>query len=491
MLNVDALIDATFVAARVRGGAGAVSHIETDAWTDPVKWIEENFYLYDTAELITFHERQRRPLVEALRRNDDGTFVYNTILWSWPKKSAKSSVIAAVCLYILCHQTRASIKLVANDQKQSDSRVGYYLREAIKIATKKERNLGNFKITPSGYRIDNLDNGARCEMLPIDPSGEAGGNDDLIVYSELHGWKSAAHQRMWSEMTISPNKFGYSQRWIDTYAGWIGESPILENLYEMVVKPERRLWDDWEVYTHPAAKMLATWVTQHHLSWQVGESGHAYYAEEEATLTPNENRRMHHNEWVSSVDAFVQPEQWDACKGAIPAFDDKMQVVIGMDAGISSDCFALVGVSRVKDVVYVRFARVWKPPKGGTIDFSEVERAIRDELVKRYNVVQIAYDAHELHDMSTRLTRDGVVWMYRFEQGKSRLIADKLLYDTILGRRIVHSDIPALTEHIKNANALIDKQDHSLRIVKRSDSLKIDAAVALSMAVEELMRLSI
>lgn len=457
---------------------------------DIVAWIEQNFYLYDTEELITFHERQRRPLIEALQRDAGGHFKYNTILWSWPKKSAKSSVIAAVCLYVMSTHPRASIKLVANDQKQADSRVGYYLREAIKIAQKKGHVIGDFKITPSGYHIENQTNGARCEMLPIDPNGEAGGNDDLIVYSELHGWKSAAHQRMWSEMTISPNKFGNSQRWIDTYAGYVGESPILENLYAMTVTNDNRLWDDWEVYAHPAGKILATWVTKHLLPWQTSETGHAYYAEEETTLQPNEYRRMHFNEWVSSVDAFVQPEWWEACKGVIPEFAPTAPVVIGMDAGVSSDYFAIVGVSRLEQTVYVRFVHVWKPPKGGKIDFSEVEKEVR-VLCKQYNVIQIAYDAHELHDMSTRMKRDGVTWMYQFSQGQDRLIADKLLFDTIRNRQIVHNGDAALTEAVTNANAAIDKQDHTLRIVKRADHLKIDPCVALSMANEEAKRLNL
>src|SRR5574338_524011 len=272
-------------------------------------WIEANFYLYDTGQRMTLFPCQRAPLERALARDERGLFVYNTILWSWPKKSAKSCVIAAVADYIAEHTPNASIKLVANDLRQADSRVGFYIRESIRLGQKQGKRQG-IKVTPSGYRID-YPSGARIEMVPIDPSGEAGGNDDLIIYSELWGWKSKAHQRMWSEMTLSPNKFGNSQRWVDTYAGFEGESPILEHLYDVGVRQGERLWPEWEVYENPAAKLLAVWVTKPLFPWQTAD----YYTEQARTLTPNEFRRMHQNQWVSSQEAFIPIEWLDAGKG--------------------------------------------------------------------------------------------------------------------------------------------------------------------------------
>ena len=459
----------------------------------PVEWIEKHFYLYDTEELITFHERQRRPLELAFERDENGWYRYNTVLWSWPKKSAKSSVIAAVCLYILCTKKRASVKLVANDQKQSDSRVGYYLREAIKIAKEKGLDIGPFKITPSGYTIENLSNGARCEMLPIDPSGESGGNDDLIVYSELHGWKSAAHQKMFAEMAHSPNKFGNSQIYVDTYAGYVGESPILEGMYQTgVTEGQQILGDDWEVYANPIARQLSTWVTEHWLPWQTNAEGLAYYESEAKKLTPDEFDRMHRNQWVSSTSAFIPIEWWNACKiETVPPLDKYKEVTVGIDAGVSNDCFGITAVSRNGDIVAVRYAHKWTPPKGGKLQFSnpddkndiEYPEGVLRWLAREFNVIVFGYDPSQLHHLCTSLQSDGVGLFQEITQGKPRLEADKQLYDIIRDRRIVHDGDVDLTQHIKNANQKIDPEDHQLRIVKRADALKIDLAVALSMAV--------
>lgn len=452
----------------------------------PIGWIEKNFYLYDTGNLITLEDCQRRSLIEALSRDPvTNAFKYNTILWSWPKKSAKSSVIAAVADYTADSRMNASIKLVANDLKQADSRVGYYLRESILIGQRHGGRKG-ITVTPSGYKVT-YPNGARVECVPIDPSGEAGGNDDMIVYSELWGWKSKAHQRMWSEMTLSPNKWGNSQRWIDTYAGITGESPILERLYEVGVKQGRQLWPDLEVYANDAAKMLSVWVTKPMFKWQSDE----FYAQEAAQLTPSEFARMHRNQWATSFNALVPIEWWDSCQRELDPMREKHAVVIGLDAAVSNDCFAIVAVSTftrdgVKHV-QVRYCKIWKPPPGGVVSFAEPEAELR-RLMKLYNVVCIAYDPTQMADMVQRLA--GMAWWFKFEQGKSRAIADKRLYDMIRDRHLEHAGEPELRQHILNA-VRKDEDGKTLRIDKRESDKKIDSVIALSMAVDRAMTLQL
>jgi phage terminase large subunit-like protein len=67
---------------------------------------------------------------------------------------------------------------------------------------------------------------------------------------------------------------------------------------------------------------------------------------------------------------------------------------------------------------------------------------------------------------------------------------DKTLYDLIRDRRVSHDGNADLRQHIANANAKLEKdQDSKLRIVKKTQSRKIDLAVALSMACWECLRL--
>lgn len=443
----------------------------------PIDWIEGNFYLYDTGNLMSLYECQRRPLELALERDSDGNLKYNTVLWSWPKKSAKSSVIAAMADYVATHKTNGSVKLVANDLKQADSRVGMYLRENIKLGKKAGKRQG-IDINPSGYKI-RYPNGAIVESVPIDPSGEAGGNDDMIVYSELWGWKSKAHQRMWSEMTLSPTKWGNSQRWIDTYAGITGESPILEQLYDTGVKQGRKVWEDHEVYVNDAAKMLTVWVTKPMLPWQTKE----YYNQERGQLVPSEFNRMHGNQWSTSTQAFMPIEVWDNCQvDRLPDLNGR-SVIVGIDAAVENDCFAVVAISRTGDIPELRYCRIWQPTDGVQVDFVEVEKEVK-RLFAVYNVTEVAYDPYQMASTAQRLG-DLAFWN-PFTQGSPRLIADKRLYDMIINRQIAHTgDYPDMRQHIINADRKPDGEH--LRIVKRTSTGKIDALVAMSMAVDRAM----
>lgn len=462
--------------------AQRISEADQDALTlSPADWIENNFYLYDTGQLMTLFDCQRRPLELALSRDEQGKFRYNTILWSWPKKSAKSSVIAAVADYTASTRIRGSIKLVANDLKQADSRVGMYLRENVKIGQKAGKRDMGIRMTPSGYRSV-YPNGSIIECVPIDPSGEAGGNDDLIVYSELHGWKSKAHQRMWSEMTLSPTKFGNSQRWIDTYAGYEGESPILENLYKIGVLNGTQVWPDLEVYSNEAARMLTVWVTKPMLPWQTNEEGQAYYVEEEAHLTPSEFLRMHRNHWSTSEDVFIPYEWWQGCNAQYEAVKPDEPVILSLDAGVSSDCFAVIMVTRRGNKVQVQYTRKWQPQHGLKLDWKPIEAEIR-RLCNTYNIMELCYDPYQLVDMMGRIRSEESINCREFNQSSPRAIADKRLYDLIRERNVQHDNDADLNSHIKAANRKPEDETR-LRIIKRTPDEKIDLTVALSMAAD-------
>jgi len=79
------------------------------------------------------------------------------------------------------------------------------------------------------------------------------------------------------------------------------------------------------------------------------------------------------------------------------------------------------------------------------------------------------------------MKKEMIARLYTFQQGKMRLLADKTLYDVIRRKGICHTGEVMLREHIQNANAKTEKT--WLRLVKRSDLLKIDLAVCLSMAL--------
>ena len=96
-------------------------------------WIEQHFWIPepdpDTGLRgpMRLFPHQRWMLDAAHARNPDGTFRYSTVVWSDIKKSAKSTIAAAVARYRAEMTPYAEIYCIANDLKQAESRVFAYL----------------------------------------------------------------------------------------------------------------------------------------------------------------------------------------------------------------------------------------------------------------------------------------------------------------------------------------------------------------------------
>ena len=311
-------------------------------------------------------------------------------------------------------------------------------------------------------------------------------------------------------MTLSPTKAGQSFRWVESYAGFAGESILLYSLYELGVKQGRLLWPDklypvtdgepspLELYVNEEAGMLCLWNTQPRCPWQ----DKSYYASEAKILPPNQFLRMHRNQWTSSTETFVDMTWWDACARTDeewPKYDLKRTpMVIAMDAGVSDDNFGMSLQFRHPTIgtdVCIEKIHKWSP-KNGKIDFQGTddnpgpEKVLR-QWIKDYNVVQVAFDAYQLWDMSNRLKQEGLTWFKSFNQGNDRLLADSQIRNLIRDRRLWHRGEKDLREHVQNADAKIDSEDHKIRIVKRAEKLKIDLLVTVSMGTYETLRLNL
>lgn len=494
-------------------------------WMQEHHWIpEDNFVTGEPGPRpIDLIEYQQDALREAFRKDENDNYIYSTVVWSDIKKSGKSTICAGVALYMADIRDWAENYLVANDLKQADSRVGKYARRSVLYSPYLSKNYKTVR-----NNIIGIYNHSMIEALPIDPSGEAGSNADFIQFSELWGAIEDAKERMFVEMAPSPTKFGKSLVWIESYAGYKEESEVLYNLWEVGVENGELLWPDrlypvtngepapLELYVNRDARQLTLWNTKPRCPWQTVE----YYASEEERLrhNPSEFLRMHRNQWIQQTETFVPIEWWDACafevteeeKFPVPLPDQAL--VAAMDAAVSDDTFGLLMAGKHplaysdneeialkwRDITVPYYAKKWSPKLevGGKVDFQGTEENPGPErelirLSKKHNIVQVAYDAYQLHDMATRLKKDHPIWFKDFSQAGDRLVADSELRDKIRDRRILHNGNVDLREHIQNADAKVDIEDRKVRIVKRTKKLKIDLAVCLSMASHEVHRLNL
>lgn len=424
----------------------------------------------ETGKALILHPEQY-DVLSAMSHQTNGAFDYSTWLYSAPKKSGKTTIGAGVALWQACRIPNGQVYIIGNDQKQADNR----MMQAIRYAIDHNPNLSQHArvVRFTVY----LDNGTRIESIPVDPRGEAGMNPTGLFWTEAWGAIGSRPELLWSEAALSPTRTGQAFKFVESYAGYRGQSLILERLYDSIVQGGQPHATIPELYT--SGKSIGYWCTRLNMPWQIEHP--EYYEQEAKENTPSEFRRMHNNEWSASSESFIPIEWWDACKvNVLPDMRSHQGVVLGVDAAVDSDYFALVMVSTQGGKYQVRYCNVWKPPKDGKIDLKEPAAEIL-RLSKLYNVECVAYDPMHMQYMA-QLLGDNLHW-YEVNQGAARLVCDKYLYDVIRERQIEHDgSYPELREHLTNADK--KPEDSRLRIIKRVAGKHIDAVIALSMAIE-------
>lgn len=420
----------------------------------------------------------------------------------------------------------AEVYAVANDRDQAMERTYAAIRRSYELTPGYDRKN---RLIPGLVRLTDVEakvlmNNAVIRTVSLDAKGEAGANPVCSVWSEVWGFDNKPALLLWDEMTPALTRSN-SFRFVESYAGIDPDSELLLRLYVQGVNEGRQITageladvtgeaidvfaecrspDDLvPIWVNDDAALVVYWDSgplARRMPWQKGERAEAYYRTEAESLTPESYHRVHLNEWVGSTSAFVDAAWWNACQDPrIPPLvrgSVKPELVLAVDGAVSGDCTALVAVSRhpvLRDDVVVRYAKAWTPPPGGKLDYALTIGPELDRLCQDYNVLTVVYDPYQMHDLMTQERKKGLSRILEFSQGKQRMEADKLLYDLIKGRRLHwNAEIagPDLSTHVANSASKQGKQeDTKLRIIKKSEKLKIDLAVTLSMAGYECLRL--
>ena len=443
---------------------------------DPVDWMEHNFWIEDPRDPITgemfspgpirLSDHQKRILRAALGKTD-GLFDYSTVVYSTIKKSGKTRVAAGVAAWFAATQgSYREIYCLANDGKQSADRILSAVKKCVELNPEMD-----WKVTRTAVE---LPNGSVIEALPCDAPGSAGAQPALTVWSEMWGFDSIGKERLYAEMTIPPTLFGRAIRWVESYAGYTGESQVLEELYTTGTELSRRhpAFPDLPIYVHDSAKQFTYWDdgdSARRMPWQTDE----YYMQQAVDLTASEFMRLHKNKWVSPVNKAIPIEWWDKLKTYIPPLDSETPVVMAVDAGIAHDCTACVLVSRNPDPdkhdehIQLRACRVWQPPPGGRIDFDETLEPVIYDWCEKYNVVEVAYDKYQLHGMMTRVRKAGIK-TFDFSQQAARNVADRRLYNLVVTGKLQHDGNLSMRTHVDNA--AVNESGGKFRFVKPDSS---------------------
>lgn len=443
-----------------------------------VDFIDE-FAITEDGQPLHLEDHQRRILTEAFKFDKEGRIRYRNIIYSCIKKEGKSTLAGVAGDWgAFTLDPPGEIYSCANDLEQSTTKVFNFCRAFI------ERNpvlRAEAEITAREIR---LSNGSIIKALPIDAPGEAGANPTLTLWDELWGYQSESARRHYEEMCPSPVRKN-SIRFIVTYAGWEGESLLLQELYERVfdkqgnVKPGviKPFGDELPVYV--VGDLFCYWDHQPRMPWQTKE----YLDSQRRDLRLNTYLRLHENRWVSNESSFFDMTEWDACVDPDyrPPFpNSRLQLWVGADASTKKDRSAIVSVYRDGNMVCLGPFTTWQPTKAQPMDLEETMEAYIKTLSHNYEVVEVRYDPFQFHRSATTLLKDGIN-MVEFPQTVGNLTdMGQCLFDAVKHRTL---KLYADADMRKEASFAVGKETpRGMRIVKEKSSHKIDAIVALAMA---------
>ncbi len=443
--------------------------LPTTAKQDPAAFADKLLPLNEKGQPWKLNRYQRRVLTCAFRRGRDGRLLFRILLWSEVKKSGKTFIAAVLVLSWAFTHPNTEVILAANDLEQSTGRVFQTC-----VALLEHNPLLAKYVTIRATRLE-LSNGTVVRAISSDYRGEAGPRHSLVVFDELWGYDSERLYRLFEELTPPPTE---PDAWmlIVTYAGFTGESKLLEDMYQRGLAGEHV---DDELECYEAEELFMFWSHTPRQPWQTEQ----YYAEQARILRPNTFRRLHLNQWISNEEQFFTGEQVDARTDGsltplLPTQDEEL--FGGLDAAPKGDRTAAVFLAPRGNRLVLAQHRIWRGTPAQPLDFEHTVEAYLRQMCKDYVVRAIYYDPYQLHRSAMSLRAEGIP-MVEYPQTVPNLTRlGQGLYNLVRGGNLVLYPDAELREHLLNCVAVESPRGFVLR--KQKASRKIDAAVALGMA---------
>jgi phage terminase large subunit-like protein len=451
-----------------------IDHTTLDRWrADPVAFVEAVLCDPETGKPFKLLPAERDFLAHAFQTDDDGRLLYSEQLYGAPKKSGKTGFAALHVLttLLLFGGRFAEAYMLANDYEQALSRVFQAVKRIVEASP---LLLGEAKITADKIVFPAFFN-ATISAITSDYASAAGANPTISAFDELWAYTSERARRLWDEMVPPPTR-KIACRLTVTYAGFSGESVLLEELFKRgSVQPQIA------PNLYAGDGLLMAWHHEPIAPWQ----DERWLAEMRRSLRPNQYLRMIENRFVTSESSFVGLSAWDACvdPNATPVLVDKLlSIWVGVDASVKHDATAIVGCTFEEATQRVRlvFHRVFQPTPQEPLDFEAAIEGTLLDLDRRFRVIKVLFDPWQLFSTAQRLRGKGMT-IEEFPQSPSNLtIASQNLYELIEGRNLALYPDAAMRLAVSRAVAV--ETSRGWRIAKEKQSHKIDVIVALGMA---------
>jgi hypothetical protein len=306
------------------------------AWRrSPVSFIEAVLVDPESRKPFVLLPAERAFLAYAFRLDDDGRLLFPEQVYSCPKKSGKTTFAAlhVLTLVLLFGGAYPEATLCANDQEQARGRVYEMVKRIIEASPvlKGEAKLTESKITFPAFN-------ATISAIASDAAGAAGGNQCISVFDELWAISTERSRRLFDELIPPPTR-KIACRLTVTYAGFSGESLLLEELYK-----RGKALPQVGPSLHAGDGLLMFWSHEPVAPWQ----DEKWLAEMRRSLRPSAYARMVTNEFVAAEAQFVDLSAWGPVCNPRSAAAARGQVARGLGRGRCFGEARLDGAGRVR-----------------------------------------------------------------------------------------------------------------------------------------------
>jgi hypothetical protein len=289
-----AVVDAGVHVSREQLSARSLAH-----WRAcPIEFIETVLFDPETGRPFKLLPAERAFLTHAFKISANGKLLYNDWLYSCPKKSGKTTfeAIVELTMTLLFGGAFPEAYILANSQEQGKGRCFEICCRIVNASPllKDEADITADKICFSAFN-------ATIQAIPSDAGSAAGSNSCCSGFDELWAYTSEAARRLWDEMTPPPTR-KIACRVTVTYAGYEGESVLLEELYrrgrqQPLIGEDLYAGDGLLMFW--SHKPIAPWQDEAWLTSMRRERASAY-------------QRQVLNQFASSSSQFIDMEQWRA-----------------------------------------------------------------------------------------------------------------------------------------------------------------------------------
>lgn len=453
----------------------------------------------------------------------DGTRRFRTCYAEVPRKNGKSTLIAAVGLYLLVGDNEPGAEVYSSATKRDQARIVWSDAAAmVRASTELKRFVKAYRSNLSCQRL-----GSKFEPLGADGNTLDGLNPHGNLVDELHAHKDRG---VWDVLDTAMGARRQPLTIAITTAGTYNAEAIGWQMHDQATKVLEGVFADDSFFAFIAAADegddFFSEVAQQKANPGYGVSVKPDYLAKQAEKAKrqpsftNEYLRLHLNIWTQQVTRWLPLERWTECDPVEPSRElaaeretslEGKPCFGGLDLSTKLDlsAFALVfpGEGDTIDVV----CRFWLPEAtaqayarkgrrhyetwardgwltltpGDVVDY-EFIRAEVNALAKRFSVQTVAFDPWGSTDVATRLLGDGVP-MVECRQGFKTLSEPSKDFEArIVGKKVRHAGNPVLRFCVSNAVVSTDAAGN-IKPDKEKASDKIDGVVACVMALSRLI----